>query len=71
MGACELPNGVEGLTLALFTRVLEWSAEKTMALCGRVRKNFKDLGLHGIGTSEYSCPPPLGGGGGCRLGSQS
>ena len=40
-------SGVEGMTLALFTRVLGWSAEETMVFCGQVRKDFKNLGLHG------------------------
>lgn len=39
--------GVEGLTLALFTRVLGWSAEETTVFCGLVRRDLKDLGLHG------------------------
>ena len=40
-------QGVEAMTLALFTRVLGWSAEETTVFCAEVRKDFKNFGLHG------------------------
>lgn len=40
-------RGVVAMTLALFTRVLGWSAEETAVLCAQVRSDFKNRALHG------------------------
>ncbi|MBE3044999.1 hypothetical protein IMZ48_21060, partial [Candidatus Bathyarchaeota archaeon] len=40
-------NGVEAISLALFTRVLGWTTEETTVFCAQVRKDFQNLGLHG------------------------
>lgn len=40
-------RGVEAMTLALFTRVLGWSAEETTVFCAQVRRDFKNRALHG------------------------
>ncbi|KAM5345069.1 hypothetical protein ACJ41O_010931 [Fusarium nematophilum] len=41
-----LDNGLEGLTLALFTRALKWTKEETMVFCAEVRRNLRDLRVH-------------------------
>ncbi|KAF9871894.1 TAM domain methyltransferase [Colletotrichum karsti] len=41
-----LDTGLEGLTLALFTRFLGWSSEETLAFCAEVRTALKDLRTH-------------------------
>ncbi|KAJ4162950.1 hypothetical protein NW754_014371 [Fusarium falciforme] len=41
-----LDGGLEGLTLALFTRALKWSKEETMVFCAEVRKQLRDLRIH-------------------------
>ncbi|UQC76248.1 TAM domain methyltransferase, partial [Colletotrichum lupini] len=38
--------GLEGLSLALLTRVLEWSREEVLALCAGVRRDLKDKRMH-------------------------
>jgi len=40
-------SGVEGIAMALFTRVLGWSAEETTTFCSAVRKDFKNPRIHG------------------------
>ncbi len=39
-------QGVEAITLALFTRVLGWSREETLVFCAKVRDDFKNRGIH-------------------------
>lgn len=39
-------QGLEGLSLALFTRILGWSKEETLVFCGKVRNQFKDRSIH-------------------------
>lgn len=39
-------SGLEGLTLALFTRALGWTSEETVAFCGEVRAQMRDRGVH-------------------------
>lgn len=39
-------HGIEGLSLALFTRVLGWSKERLDSLLERVRKELKDKSIH-------------------------
>ncbi|KAF6834009.1 TAM domain methyltransferase [Colletotrichum musicola] len=41
-----LDTGLEGLTLALFTRFLGWSSEETIAFCAEVRAALRDLRTH-------------------------
>ncbi|TDZ46831.1 Secondary metabolism regulator LAE1 [Colletotrichum trifolii] len=41
-----LDTGLEGLTLALFTRFLGWSREETLAFCAEVRAALKDTRTH-------------------------
>ncbi|KAF4980048.1 hypothetical protein FZEAL_3910 [Fusarium zealandicum] len=41
-----LDSGLEGLTLALFTRALKWSKEETLVFCAGVRKQLRDLRIH-------------------------
>jgi hypothetical protein len=41
-----LDSGLEGLTLALFTRALKWTREETMLFCSRVRAQLKDPRIH-------------------------
>ncbi|KAK3385290.1 S-adenosyl-L-methionine-dependent methyltransferase [Podospora didyma] len=40
-------QGIEAMTLALFTRVLGWSQEQTLAFCAEVRNNMKSPKIHG------------------------
>lgn len=39
-------NGLEGWTLALFTRALGWSREETLVLCSQVRKDIRNPKIH-------------------------
>ncbi|KAK7420704.1 hypothetical protein QQZ08_010285 [Neonectria magnoliae] len=39
-------QGLEGLSLALFTRILGWSKEETVVFCNSVRKQFSDHSVH-------------------------
>ncbi|KAL0937163.1 methyltransferase domain-containing protein [Colletotrichum truncatum] len=39
--------GLEGMSLALFTRVLEWSKAETIVFCSHVRQDVKNTNLHG------------------------
>ncbi|KAH6887113.1 methyltransferase domain-containing protein [Thelonectria olida] len=41
-----LDSGLEGLTLAHFTRALKWTKEETMLFCSRVRAQLKDPRIH-------------------------
>jgi hypothetical protein len=41
-----IDGGLEGLTLALFTRGLGLSKEKTMELCSGARKEIRDVSIH-------------------------
>jgi len=41
-----LDEGLEGLTLALFTRGLGWTPEETLLFCSRARKDLKDTKIH-------------------------
>ncbi|OLN86537.1 Trans-aconitate 2-methyltransferase 11 [Colletotrichum chlorophyti] len=38
--------GIEGMSLALFTRVLDWSAAETIVFCAQVREKVKDTKIH-------------------------
>ncbi|TQN65998.1 putative methyltransferase tdiE [Colletotrichum shisoi] len=51
--------GLEGMSLALFTRVLDWSPEETIVFCARVRADVKNTKLHGYwdGMSVYGRKP--------------
>ncbi|TDZ29646.1 putative methyltransferase tdiE [Colletotrichum spinosum] len=51
--------GLEGMSLALFTRVLKWSKAETIVFCSHVRQNVKDLSLHGYwdGYAIYGRKP--------------
>ncbi|KAJ2898478.1 hypothetical protein MKZ38_003867 [Zalerion maritima] len=40
-------GGLEGLSLASFTRGLGWSKEETLAFCMNVRKDLKNVRIHG------------------------
>ncbi|KAK0702246.1 S-adenosyl-L-methionine-dependent methyltransferase [Lasiosphaeris hirsuta] len=39
-------TGLEGLTLALFTRILQWTQEETLLFCSRVREQLRDRRIH-------------------------
>lgn len=41
-----LDTGLEGLTMALATRGLGWTAEETMVFCTKVRKSLRDTRIH-------------------------
>uniref|UniRef100_A0A0D2XYN2 Methyltransferase tdiE n=1 Tax=Fusarium oxysporum (strain Fo5176) TaxID=660025 RepID=A0A0D2XYN2_FUSOF len=41
-----LDGGLEGLTLALFTRGMKWTKEETMTFCAEVRKHLRDPRIH-------------------------
>ncbi|KAH9235540.1 hypothetical protein K456DRAFT_1834240 [Colletotrichum gloeosporioides 23] len=41
-----LDTGLEGLTLALFTRFLGWSRDETLAFCAEVRMALRDCRTH-------------------------
>ncbi|KAI8185484.1 Secondary metabolism regulator LAE1 [Colletotrichum sp. SAR11_240] len=41
-----LNMGLEGLSLALLTRVMDWTKEEVMALCALARKDLRDRKLH-------------------------
>ncbi|KAK7421594.1 hypothetical protein QQX98_002061 [Neonectria punicea] len=50
LGRWNLANfdaGLEGVSLALFTRVLSWTKEEVMALCAEVRKELRNPRVHG------------------------
>ncbi|RSL44935.1 hypothetical protein CEP53_010987 [Fusarium sp. AF-6] len=50
LGKWNLANfdaGLEGVSLALFTRVLSWSKEDVMALCADVRRELRNPRVHG------------------------
>ncbi|KAI8650769.1 hypothetical protein NCS57_01411800 [Fusarium keratoplasticum] len=50
LGKWNLANfdaGLEGVSLALFTRVLSWSKEDVMALCTDVRRELRNPKVHG------------------------
>lgn len=40
-------QGIEAITLALFTRVLGWSQDETLVFCAKVRDDLKNLKMHG------------------------
>jgi len=40
-------GGVQGLSMAIFTRGLGWSAEEVEAFLVDVRKDMKDTKIHG------------------------
>ncbi|KAK1700859.1 S-adenosyl-L-methionine-dependent methyltransferase [Colletotrichum godetiae] len=52
--------GIEGLCMALFTRVLGWSALQVTAFCTQVRKDAKNRDIHAYwyGYSIYGRKPP-------------
>lgn len=58
-------QGLEGLSLALFTRILGWSKEETLVFCGKVRNQFKDRSIHAY--SPMSVQPRRRRGGLCLL----
>jgi len=41
-------QGVEAMSLALFTRVLGWSQEETLLFCTQVRNDLQSTRVHGI-----------------------
>ncbi|KAF4985585.1 hypothetical protein FDECE_16461 [Fusarium decemcellulare] len=41
-----LEGGLEGLTLALFTRGLKWTKDETMLFCAEVRKDLQNPRIH-------------------------
>ncbi|MCJ1369633.1 hypothetical protein MMC20_000845 [Loxospora ochrophaea] len=41
-------ENLEGVSLALYTRVLGWSPEEVYAFLAQVRKEFKNPGAHGV-----------------------
>ncbi|KAF4948636.1 hypothetical protein FGADI_9540 [Fusarium gaditjirri] len=41
-----LDGGLEGLTLALFTRGMKWTREETIVFCAEVRKQLRDPKIH-------------------------
>ena len=42
----QLKEGLEGFSLALFTRVLGWSVEEIQVLLSKVRKDLDDKNIH-------------------------
>ncbi|OLN96465.1 hypothetical protein CCHL11_00865 [Colletotrichum chlorophyti] len=51
--------GIEGIAMALFTRVLEWKPEEVLVLCMNVRRDVRNLGIHAYwwGYSIYGRKP--------------
>ncbi|GKT41435.1 secondary metabolism regulator laeA [Colletotrichum spaethianum] len=51
--------GIEGLCLALFTRVLGWKPAEILVFCANVRKDARNLGIHAYwyGYSIYGRKP--------------
>ncbi|KAI8249783.1 putative methyltransferase tdiE [Colletotrichum sp. SAR 10_98] len=51
--------GLEGLSLGLFTRVLDWTRDETLVFCAQVRNDVKNTKLHGYydGLSVYGRKP--------------
>ncbi|KAJ4995917.1 Secondary metabolism regulator LAE1 [Colletotrichum sp. SAR 10_66] len=41
-----LDMGLEGLSLALLTRALDWSQEEVLALCALARKDLRNRSIH-------------------------
>lgn len=41
-----IAGGLEGLSLAHFTRGLSWSSEQTLVFCAQTRKDLKDQKIH-------------------------
>lgn len=41
-----IAGGLEGLSLAHFTRGLNWTAEETLVFCAQVRKELRDPKIH-------------------------
>ena len=41
-----MSEGLEGMTMALLTRVHKWKAEEVQVLLGQVRKDLKDRSIH-------------------------
>ncbi|TEA17258.1 Secondary metabolism regulator LAE1 [Colletotrichum sidae] len=52
-------QGLEGFTLALFTRVLGWTKEETLVFCAEVRQELKERRVHGYSNvyCVYGCKP--------------
>jgi len=40
-------SGLEGVSLALFTRMLGWSKDEVLSLCADVRNELRDPKVHG------------------------
>ncbi|KAF4843324.1 Secondary metabolism regulator laeA [Colletotrichum siamense] len=61
MVQASLLSGLEGLSLALFTRVLDWTRAETLVFCAQVRNDVKNTNLHGYydGMSVYGRKPLL------------
>ncbi len=58
----DIGNGLEGLTMAHFTRGLGWSKEATLAFCANVQRELRDTRIHAY-WPMYASPC-------CRLGSR-
>jgi hypothetical protein len=48
-------NGLEGWTLALFTRGLGWTQEKALALCAKVRNDIRNPKIHAYWNVYVLC----------------
>jgi hypothetical protein len=44
----QILQGLEGFTMALFTRVLGWSAEEIQVLLALVRKDLRNSKIHAL-----------------------
>ncbi|KAL0939517.1 methyltransferase domain-containing protein [Colletotrichum truncatum] len=53
--------GIEGMAMALFTRVLGWTPAEVLVFCAQVRRDVKNLGIHAYwyGYSIYGRKPML------------
>ncbi|KAM0282371.1 hypothetical protein ACHAQH_003050 [Verticillium albo-atrum] len=41
-----IDDNLEGLTMAMFTRILGWTKDETVLFCSRVRKQLRDRRIH-------------------------
>lgn len=47
-------DAVEAYSLALFTRFLGWTVDRTMIMCAGVKSEIKDLKLHLYGRMHFT-----------------